>query len=689
MTLIIFICSICALINFGLSLIIFFKNPSKTVNRLFSLLLLLFVAWSLSEVYIIFTDADRFNIKLLFIPGIFLSYFFCIFTAHYPRYQNHSFVLSKPFNKYLLSIPAIYLLYLLFTDQIPQSYEILKNGFSINLGAYEFPVKGIIIGYLVTSLKTLSESRKSAETENEIKRFKYTFAAMLLPIAAGSISAAFSRWFMGGTTFYTFGIFPLLGIFMGIILSYTILKYSLMEIDLIFSIGLVYTMLTAILAGFIELTQELMQSLLELPGLWSKALTVLLVAAVFSPLKDTLIKVVDKFFGRKSFDSAKVIRQILYEVRQISDKKLLLVKLLKEMNHVLDFYSAVIVSADNEQILLNGQRKIEIDNSFLNSLPDNSNDFESILMGLEKEKDAKLAQMIETIKKLGYRHYFKLSSSQKDHGVLFLTVKKSRLPYTETELNLISGLSSEIPHILDNLETIQKLLMQQKAEQEIKVARDMLNTISAEDLETFESMDIASYFCLAKDIKGDMIDVNKSNNDSFLAIYDAFHHGIQAVLTLDVVFSVFRACVSVEDKLAKANDILRLFEGKNLCSAVTLLKKNGTEIVIYNLGNPPPIIMSSKKLIIKDQGSKPLGLENKISYVKYEFKPQNKDLIFVSTNGIYKAYQEFYKESLEAYLTKNTFKNALDCKTKVINNISGKIKTGFSDDITFFVVGIK
>jgi len=50
---------------------------------------------------------------------------------------------------------------------------------------------------------------------------------------------------------------------MSSILSYTMLKYNLMEIDLIFSIGLVYTLLTAILAGAMELFQELMQDLLN------------------------------------------------------------------------------------------------------------------------------------------------------------------------------------------------------------------------------------------------------------------------------------------------------------------------------------------------------------------------------------------------------------------------------------------
>ena len=173
-----------------------------------------------------------------------------------------------------------------------------------------------------------------------MRRLRYTFTAMLLPVAAGSITIALSRWFMGVGTVYTFGLFPVLSIIMSIILSYTMLRYNLMEIDLIFSIGLVYTLLTAILAGCMERMQELLQSILDVSDLSTKILSILVIAGIFSPLKEMLIRLVDRFFGRQSFDSAKVMQTILAELRRQPDQARMLARFTGELQLVLDFTAA-------------------------------------------------------------------------------------------------------------------------------------------------------------------------------------------------------------------------------------------------------------------------------------------------------------------------------------------------------------
>ena len=79
-----FLSAASAVIQMILAVMVLVRNTGRRENRLFSLLLLLFTAWSLAELYLNFNGIDKFGLQLLFTPGILLGYFFCVFTAIYP-----------------------------------------------------------------------------------------------------------------------------------------------------------------------------------------------------------------------------------------------------------------------------------------------------------------------------------------------------------------------------------------------------------------------------------------------------------------------------------------------------------------------------------------------------------------------------------------------------------------------------
>lgn len=691
MTLSVFLCGAALLIQLVLGTVVLLKAPDKKPNRLFSLLLFLFFLWSAAELNLIYNGISETRIIFLFIPGILLAYFFCIFSAIYPEYQKDASIIKSKRNLFLYFLPALFLLYQLISGNLIEDYGSIANGFTLSFGSMEFAAKGVIIGYLMLSLSTLSHSRKEAKTEVQVKRLRYTFTAMLLPIAAGSLFVAFSRWFVGGTTAYSFGVFPTLGIIMGAVLSYTMLKYNLLEIDIIFSIGLVYTLLSVILAGSMEILQEVMQELLELPGNWSKFITVLMVAAFFSPLKDFLDSVVDRFFGRHSFDSAKVMRHVLSEMRQTPDTDKLFTKLLLELKLVLEFESAVIVINDGAQISHPDNLRPEIDRIVFTGLDTEINNLDEICNFYASENNAELTQKATELKEEGFRHCFLFANDQKNYGALLLSPKTSKLPYAEIELNLVSSISHEIPHIIENLQMIDKLLKQERGLQEVKWARKMLRSISASNsARSFGDLEIATFTSLAEEIKGDMIDMHRSEQNLFLGVYDAFHHGIHAVLTLNIIFTVFRSCIEPKEKFVQANKILRLFLEQNLCSAVTLTFERNGKYCLYNLGNPSPLIIKNGQVTrLITQQTRPIGLETEPKYESAEVNIAENELLIISTNGLYKAFDKLKGFSLESFLTDKTFESPLECRQEIIEALSNNERLDFEDDITFVIAGKK
>ncbi len=671
-----FFCMASALIQMVLAGMVLVRNTGRRENRLFSLLLLLFTFWSLAELYLNFSGINQFGLQLLFTPGILLGYFFCVFTAIYPEPQPEAVIFKTRWTPALLFMPALLLLVLLWSGRLISSFEPISDGVSLAFGSNEFLLKGVIIFYLFLSLSTLSKSRQKAETTTQMRRLRYTFTAMLLPVAAGSITIALSRWFMGVGTVYTFGLFPVLSIIMSIILSYTMLRYNLMEIDLIFSIGLVYTLLTAILAGCMELMQELMQSVLNVSDLSTKILSILVIAGIFSPLKEMLISLVDRFFGRQSFDSAKVMQTILAELRRQPDQARMLARFVGELQLILDFATAETMAVSMGAPVIN-----------FPELPEGLNEIDGIIHHFSQTGDAKLAQTARELRQKDFRHYFPFRTEEEFFGCLLVGPKNTRVPYTEAELSLVTGLANEIPHIIQNLQMIDRLLQQEKISQEISLAAGMLKAISAKTgTGSFDGLKICSFASLAGEIKGDMIDICEEPGNRYLSIFDAFHQGIQAVLTLNLVFSVFRTVTDHNDKIATADRLLRHFAGQNLCSAVTVLSRESDGFRLRNCGNPPPLLISDGKVSeLPAGGSKPVGVA--ASPATCDIMLQQNDLLLISTNGLFKAFRELRGVTLSDYLAAAAPKNVEDCYRLLTSEIEPFIRKRYSDDITFIIAG--
>ncbi|NCB37758.1 MAG: hypothetical protein EOM80_03225 [Erysipelotrichia bacterium] len=682
-----------ALIQAVLAVIVIIKGAQRACNKLFSLLLLLFTCWSLAELNLIFGGITEIGVKILFTPGILLAYFFCVFTAIYPEHQPNAIIISSKYRPVIFFIPAAILLYLLWSGNMLSEFSEIAGGFSLNFGKSEFIVKGIVIAYLFLSLSTLSNSRQKADGEIQARRLRYTFTAMLLPIAAGSITIAMSKWYIGGTTVYSFGLFPVLSIIMSIILSYTMLKYNLMEIDLIFSIGLVYTLLTAILAGSMELVQELMQEILNFSDAWSKIIAILLIAAIFTPLKEFLINLVNRFFGRQNFDSARVMQTILTEIRKLPEQNKLFTRFISELQLVLDFSSATVFFDSGCHASFPENIAALPPATALRKLPENLNELESIIHYYATISDTEQQQTATSLKQCDVRHYFDFRNSNFDssYGQFLLGPKNSKVPYTETELNLVQGLVNEIPHIIENLKMISRLLNHEKTAQEIIWAGKMLEAISVKTTDQyFGKLRLLSFASLSSEIKGDMLDVCEIPDNCFIGLYDAFNQGIPAVLTLNIIFSIFRCIPEHCTKLLKANQLLKHFSQKKLCSAITIFSISGNKVDIFNAGNPPPILIRGGKLKkLKNRLSKPIGLEEQPELDVCDILLAEDDLLFCSTNGLYKAFKQMKGIDLEDFLSDLKATDARTCRQMILEAIEPFTRKTYSDDITFMVAGLK
>ncbi len=88
--------------------------------------------------------------------------------------------------------------------------------------------------------------------------------------------------------------------------SYAIVRYRLMDVDLIFKRGVTYTLATALLVGLyfgaVAVAAELIHTRLPSFGAWGLIATIIITAALFDPLKRGIQNRVDRVFDRTRYD---------------------------------------------------------------------------------------------------------------------------------------------------------------------------------------------------------------------------------------------------------------------------------------------------------------------------------------------------------------------------------------------------
>jgi hypothetical protein len=153
--------------------------------------------------------------------------------------------------------------------------------------------------------------------------------------------------------FVTIRLFLLTIIPIPVSFAFSILRYRLWEIDALINRTIVYAALTAILGGLYTASIGLSQRLfVALTGSTSDAaivFTTLVVASAFTPAKNALQRIVDKYLKQPHDPSAALaaFRQRVRSVVQVIDAQSLLQSTLDEVMRAFDAVSGALYSERN------------------------------------------------------------------------------------------------------------------------------------------------------------------------------------------------------------------------------------------------------------------------------------------------------------------------------------------------------
>jgi len=300
-------------INLTLCLIVFYDNPRGVVNRVFTLLILSFVAWNAGELIMVNSDLHSValvGVKVIF-TGVFLfPVFFLHFSYVFPQKLTRFFDGWRSLILYAgpvaLLVPFILLLqvdigrvvkigsifYYVFTFHGPLESQLLALILAlIGLGYFTWGVVNFIVSY------------RQTKVARQRLQILYLLVGIIFMFVIGLLLHVMNYFFHLGYSF--FFVASLYSLLISFFFALAIVKYRLVDIHFIIRGGILYSLLSGLVVViyvlFIKNVCDILARKLETTSLLVEAIMVLVLVFLLRPLEKKVEEFIDRFFYRERY----------------------------------------------------------------------------------------------------------------------------------------------------------------------------------------------------------------------------------------------------------------------------------------------------------------------------------------------------------------------------------------------------
>jgi len=300
-------------INLTLCLIVFFNNPKGVVNRVFTLLILAFVAWNVGELIMINSDwpsTALVGVKTIF-AGVFLfPVAFLHFSYVFPPRRTLFFdgwgsvllyagpvALLMPFILLLqvdigrvVKIGSIF--YYVFTFRGPLESHVLALLLSL-----------ICLGYFAWGVVNLVFSYRQTKIARQRLQILYLLVGILSMFLIGTILHVTNYLLDFGYSF--FFVASLYSLLISFFFALAIVKYRLLDIHFIIRGGILYSMLSGLILVIyvlvIKNVCDILARKFETQSLLVESAFILVLVFLLRPIQRRVEEFIDRFFYRERY----------------------------------------------------------------------------------------------------------------------------------------------------------------------------------------------------------------------------------------------------------------------------------------------------------------------------------------------------------------------------------------------------
>src|SRR5271156_6415417 len=263
-------------------------------------------------------------------PALFL-HFAVSFSDNYPTDQLYRF--KRRLVCSLLYLPGIFLLALQYTAiHFWSATEVLLHRLDqISLGY-------LALYYVIAAIVFRMRYRR-AESALERQQLKWLTRGTLLavmPFTVLYVIPYLADWSVPSLLTKLAGLSLVI---LPLTFSWAIVRYRLMDVDLIFKRGVTYTLATASLVGLyfgvVAVLAELVHTRLQSLGIWGLMAAIIVTGIVFDPLKRAIQARVDRVFDQKRFDYRETLVEFGRGLNAQTDLRALLDSIVERLPQTL------------------------------------------------------------------------------------------------------------------------------------------------------------------------------------------------------------------------------------------------------------------------------------------------------------------------------------------------------------------
>ena len=457
--------SLAFLVNFGLGLLVYLKNrPHSRINKSFAVLSWASASWVFS-VLMIYTFKDEslrlLSVRMSFAFSAFIPASFLYFSLIFPNEQR----ILNTFKLFFIFLPTFIFITLSFSKFLVHSVQ--WKTMTANYGWAHLFFAVFMILYLLGGLLFLIRNYKHSIGINRLQ-IKYCFLGMLFTSAFGVTTNLILPFL--GTSKYS-GIGPSFTMIMVGFTTYSIVRYRLMDINIVLKKGTTYFLLMILLfvPSFILIifSQKLFFGKINYLFSFIVFAAFFLVAIFFNKIKPGTEKVVEQMLFKNRYDYRETLGTFSKAMVSILDLESLAKRIVGTITQTMGVEKASLFLWDEEKggyyLFESKNIKIATTSPLLSKsdpLPYYLQRIGEIIIREEMAKGTNVSELNDVIQKmflLEAEVSIPLILKGQLIGIINLSHKFNKDIYSQEDIELLSTLANQTAIAIENARLYEDL----------------------------------------------------------------------------------------------------------------------------------------------------------------------------------------------------------------------------------------
>jgi serine phosphatase RsbU (regulator of sigma subunit) len=475
-----------------------------------------------------------------------------------------------------------------------------------------------------------------------------------------------------------------------------ILKYRLMNIDVIIKKTVAYGILTgAIIIIYLVLVGGLGTLLVNVAGVRNQTMVIastLVVALLFVPLRNKLQFLVDRNLFRQKYDYPQALKAIAGETLAATDLRAFFVFAAETLQQALQNRSVLMFERREDHLV--AIAKVGLPDSVLGSARIDGVSADAVDRPLDPRRRALPEGAAAVLRRVESALVLPVRSKGVMHGLVSLGAKLSDREFDLEDLEFLSSAVDQIAITIDRVRL-------QTEEQDFEQARRMQQSLLPAAAPQIDGVDVSGTWKPARAVGGDYYDLLRLGDTQLaVCIGDVAGKGMPAALLMSAVQAAVRASATPEIAPADLCERVRRVIVQSLSGGRFVTFFYGTidtvahKIRYCNAGHNPPVLVRADGSAIRlDKGGPVLSrLFANAALQGGEEELREGDRLVLFTDGVSEARDsagnDYGEDRLERVIAENRQSKARELIATIVESVSAYSEGRTDDDLTLVAVAV-